>query len=114
MTDKPDAATPQARRRSKLGALVMLALIAINDMLDWLNYTSGNPHFQKDPDGSIVYTPSWVDPQMRYRMQQKYFHRCTLRGCGYGYGCGYDGLWIYPGNCPALRDDIKYGPYNGC
>ncbi len=46
------------------------------------------------------------------------FHRCTLRGCGcgygYGYGCGYDGLWIYPGNCPALRDDIKYGPYNGC
>ncbi len=108
MTDKPDAATPQARRRSKLGALVMLALIAINDMLDWRNYTSGNPHFQKDPDGSIVYTPSWVDPQMRYRMQQKYFHRCTLRGCGYG------GLWIYPGNCPALlRDDIKYGRYNG-
>ncbi len=92
-----------------MGKIINWVLDLINAVLDELNYSFGNPHFQKEDDGSIVYTPSWVDPQMRYRMQQKYFHRCTLRGCG----CGYDGLWIYPGNCPALRDDIKYGRYNG-
>jgi len=107
-----------------MGKIINWVLDLINAVLDELNYTIGNPHFQKDPDGSIVYRPSWVSSG-HYRGHQfipddgqqgpvdemavRYFHRCTLRGCG----CGYDGLWIYPGNCPALRDDIKYGRYKG-
>lgn len=77
----------------------------INLFLDWLNFNVGNPHFERLPNGEYVYTPAWDDPAMR----QKYFHRCTLRGCG----CGYDGLWIYPSQCPTLRDDVKYGRYSG-
>ena len=86
--------------------LFIIALSAINAFLDWLNYTAGNPNFERSPDGKYYYyTPSWDDPAMR----QKYFHRCTFRGCG----CGYDGLWIYPVQCPTLRDDIKSGRYQG-
>ncbi len=112
MADSSDeeSETPAAPKRSVLGLLVLLALDAINDILDWLNYTSGNPHFQRGQDGRIVWTP----PSRRYcdddpHLHRRYLHRATLRGCG----CGYDGLWIFPSQCATLRTDVLTGTYRG-
>ena len=105
---EPDA--EPKRKRHLAGTLILIALTLINDLLDWLNYTAGDPRYERDMYGRIVYTPlSQLYGDQSAKFHRRYFHRCTLNGCG----CGFDGIWIFPGQCATLQAQVINGTYPG-
>lgn len=80
---------------------LLWVLTKVVDLITYLNYILGDQRYQRNADGVIEWTPLW--------MNQLYFHRCTLRSCG----CGYDGCYIHPSQCPRLAEDLRTGTYRG-
>lgn len=92
-----------------LSGLWYLFWVVVGDIFSRLNYYWGDPRYT-EKDGRIEYTPLsqlYAQPECDDPMYRRYFHRSSERGCG----CGYDGVYIYPSQCPMLFDEIAKGMF---
>ena len=93
---------------------ILRLLTLFSDVFDWLNYqTFYDARYQlidplKPAWKNIAYTP-YSQIASSAPAGRTYFHRSTAHGCG----CGYDGVWIYPGQCSWLAADVRNGTYQG-
>ena len=109
----PEAKSPAPAPARKPDPILRL-LTLISDAFDWLNYqTFYDARYQlidplKPAWKNIAYTP-YSQIASSAPASRTYFHRSTAHGCG----CGYDGVWIYPGQCSWLAADVRNGTYQG-
>ena len=93
---------------------ILRLLTLISDVFDWLNYqTFYDARYQlidplKPAWKNIAYTP-YSQIASSAPASRTYFHRSTAHGCG----CGYDGVWIYPGQCASLYGELVNNSYQG-